>query len=140
MTLACGDCDSDPDYARYDSDLHNLWPADRSVNSARGNRAFADLFAADEWRDGQCNFRSRGEQTMGPIELDGLVEPRDQVKGMIARSLLYVSDAYGGLLPITQLETALEWHERYPTSELECARADAIFELQGTANPWLDCP
>ncbi|WP_417584353.1 endonuclease [Pelagibacterium sp.] len=139
-TLGCEDCDNDPAYRVFDNDLHNLWPAEHSVNSARGNRAFADLVAADDWRGGECAFRSRGEQIMGDIALDGLVEPRDEVKGMIARTLLHVRDTYGGQLPITQLETALDWHQRYPTTELECARAAVILELQGTINSWLDCP
>lgn len=55
-------------------------------------------------------------------------------------SLLYVHTVHGGLLPEGQLETALRWHEDYPTTEVECLRAEVILELQGTVNPFIDCP
>lgn len=142
QTLGCSGaaCEADPAFVRFDNDLHNLWPADRSINSARGNRGYADLVPADDWRDGTCGFRSRGGRETGVLDFEGWVEPRDEVKGQVARSLLYVHEVHGGRLPDGQLDTALRWHQEYPTTELECARAVVILDLQGAVNPFLDCP
>lgn len=141
QTLGCrgSACDANADFVRWENDLQNLMPADRSMNSARGDRAFGELEASDDWR-GQSCFRSRGVGITGAIEAEGLVEPRDEDKGDIARILLYVHDAYGGLLPEGQLDVAKRWSASDPTSEQECARQDVIRVLQGTRNPYLVCP
>tara|TARA_R110002124_G_scaffold133942_2_gene296443 strand:+ start:4814 stop:5137 length:324 start_codon:yes stop_codon:yes gene_type:complete len=106
------------------------------MNSARGDRPFGDLEPADNWRDQTC-FRSRGMTITGTVESEWMVEPRDEDKGYIARILLYVRDAYGGLLPDGQLEVALRWSEADPTSPQECARQDVIERLQSTQNPYV---
>ena len=140
QTLGCqgSACEANPDFVRWENDLQNLMPADRSMNSARGDRAFGQLEASDDWR-GQSCFRSRGVGITGTIEAEGIVEPRDEDKGDIGRILLYVHDVYGGLLPDGQLDVAKRWSAADPTSEQECARQEAIRLLQGTSNSYVVC-
>lgn len=90
QTLGCqgSACEENPIFRTYAADMQNLMPADRSMNSARGDRAFADLLPQDDWR-GQACFRSRGVDITGNVVTDGVVEPRDEDKGDIARILLY---------------------------------------------------
>ncbi|OAM77754.1 endonuclease [Devosia elaeis] len=142
QTLQCGssrECDADPSFQIWAADMQNLMPAEKAMNQARGDRAFADLLPQDNWR-GQACFRSRGMDVVGTVVTDGLVEPRDEDKGDIARILLYVHTVYGGLLPDGQLELAQRWSAADPTSPQECARQDAIERLQGTRNPYVVCP
>ena len=140
QTLGCkGDaCNANPSYVLWENDLQNLMPADRAMNSARGDRAFGELEPTDDWRGRSC-FRSRGMDITGTIEAEGMVEPRDEDKGDIARILLYVHEVYGGLLPDGQLETAHRWSASDPTSPDECARQVVIERLQGTRNPYALC-
>ena len=140
QTLGCqGDaCDAVPEFVLWENDLQNLMPADRAMNSARGDRAFGELEPSDDWREQSC-FRSRGMGIAGTIQAEGVVEPRDEDKGDIGRILLYVHDQYGGLLPDGQLEIAQRWSAADPTSEEECARQDVIERLQATRNPYVLC-
>lgn len=140
QTLGCqGDvCDAIPEFVLWENDLQNLMPADRAMNSARGDRAFGELPPSDDWRGLSC-FRSRALDITGDIQAEGVVEPRDADKGDIARILLYVHDQYGGLLPDGQLETARRWSAADPTSPEECTRQDVIERLQGTRNHYVLC-
>lgn len=65
QTLGCqgSACEENPIFRTYAADMQNLMPADRSMNSARGDRAFADLLPQDDWR-GQVGGRpARGRKT-----------------------------------------------------------------------------
>lgn len=141
QTMQCGStrqCDDTPAFRVWAGDMQNLMPADRAMNTARGDRAFAELEEQDNWRGLSC-FRSRGMSIAGTIVTNGVVEPRDEDKGDIARILLYVHDIYGGLLPDGQLEVARRWNAADPVSPEECARQEAIYMLQGTRNPYVAC-
>src|SRR5690606_29892529 len=74
QTLGCqGDaCDANSDFIIWENDLQNLMPADRAMNSARGDRAFGELESTDDWREQSC-FRSRGMDITGTIKAEGMV-------------------------------------------------------------------
>ncbi|MGV8949703.1 MAG: endonuclease [Cypionkella sp.] len=142
QTLQCGSskrCDRDTTFRAWAGDMQNLMPADRAMNTARGDRAFAELEPRDDWRGLSC-FRSRGMDIAGTIKTDGIVEPRNEDKGDIARILLYVHDVYGGRLPDGQLEVIARWMVVDPVSPAECARQEAIHALQETWNAYVVCP
>jgi endonuclease I len=129
------------------SDVHNLKPADHSMNTYRGEKDFDN--------GGSVVFN-------GDIETDCLgttstFEPRDDVKGDIARIILYGDVRYEGgdgepnlaiqdgltTYPNPQigvLSTLLEWHEMDPPSPFEKRRNDVIFKWQGNRNPFIDYP
>lgn len=140
-TLECGQCSESDTYRQFESDFRNLWPSWSRINRAKGNRAFAELFDRDLWRGGGCQFWSRGDTVPGPISgIDGWIEPANESKGEVARSIIYVHERYGGLLPDGQLELMQDWASQDPISEAECARELAISALQGRWNNWLsDC-
>jgi deoxyribonuclease-1 len=75
-------------YLQASSDLHNLFPALKKFNSSRGNLPFGEI-DGDTKRFENLNFDF--ERTTGK---DAVVEPRDGVKGMIARSFLYMVHWY----------------------------------------------
>ena len=66
------------------------------------------------------------------------MEPRDDVKGDIARSLLYMLKRYELKLPSDMdLEMLLEWHLADPVDDMERWRNFAIERLQGNGNPYI---
>lgn len=142
-TLGCdGDaCRSNKRYVFWESDLNNLWPALGRVNTARGDRIFGELEPKDDWRGGECGFRSRGVRVdWPPFNIDGIVEPPDRDKGIVARAVLYVHRVYGAMLAPRQEELLERWAEEYPVTAVECARQRIIAEIQALTNPYIVCP
>jgi len=127
------------------TDIHHLRPSDISVNASRGNLDFdfsdAPLAEAPENRVDGDSF-----------------EPRDVVKGDVARMALYMDVRYDGddgstpdlqlLNNLTSVGEArlgklcslLEWHQADPIDEYEQRRNNRIYEFQGNRNPFVDHP
>ena len=120
-------------------DLHHLLVADATANTRRGNVPFGMVARAESWSEGGSTL---GEDDAGrPV-----FEPRDAVKGDIARAVLYFASRYGdGIAIETQLdddrlETFRAWHSSDPPTLREQQRSLRIAEEQGAANPFVVCP
>lgn len=102
------------------TDLHQLRPASTSINSSRKNKPY------------------------GPVTNDTYFEPRDEVKGDVARILFYMSIRYNmsieGLNVVSSLDLLIEWHENDPVSYQEEYRNEQIKKIQGNYNPFIDNP
>lgn len=126
------------------TDIHHLRPTDISVNSARGNLDFDNS-------DSPLN-----ESPLNRVDSDSF-EPRDAVKGDVARMAFYMDTRYNGadVTPDLQIldrltsvgEPALgrlcrliEWHNSDPVDAIEQNRNDRIYEFQGNRNPFIDHP
>ncbi|MGZ2369070.1 endonuclease I family protein [Ancylomarina sp. YFZ004] len=127
------------------TDIHHLRPVDRSVNTSRSNRYF-DNGGASHTEATECNYTS------------STWEPRDAVKGDVARMMFYMAVRYEGngnnpdlelnergsgdyTQPnIGRLSTLLEWHKLDPVDAFEIKRNQTIFEIQGNRNPFIDHP
>ena len=66
-----------------------------------------------------------------------IIEPRDSIKGDIARSLLYMNAEYGVKLK-GMLLMLKEWSRLDPPDEHEIWRNERINQLQGTRNKFID--
>ena len=123
------DCDN-VEYKHAEGDLHNLWLAVKSINSSRRDHLFGEI-------DGENRFAycPDFERTYGSSP--AYIEPRNSVKGNIARSLFYMHDEYGfdlkGMLPMLK-----KWNRLDKPNEHEHWRNDRIFKLQGTRNKFID--
>jgi len=127
------------------TDLHHLRPTDVSVNSSRGNKDFdnggtAQKEAPDTYADSDS------------------WEPRDEVKGDVARMIFYMAVRYEGDngeldLEVTEkvnngsaplhgkLSTLLQWHQQDPVDDFERNRNDVIYQdYQHNRNPFIDHP
>jgi endonuclease I len=126
------------------TDLHHLRAEDVTVNGTRGNKDFdnggtAVSGCADCWTDGDS------------------FEPRDAVKGDVARMLLYMTVRYegddgfnnlemsttvGSAVPrIGDLDILLQWNSADPVDAFEMRRNDRIHaQWQGNRNPFIDHP
>jgi predicted extracellular nuclease/endonuclease I len=133
------------------TDAHNLRPADWSMNSTRSNLNFDN--GGDPIEESPINFKD-----------DDSFEPRDEVKGDVARMLFYMASRYNGdsadstpdLTLVDRVDsgtatvdgqaffgklcTLWEWHLNDPVSEAEKARNEVVFQYQGNRNPFIDHP
>ncbi len=131
-------------YPPCGTDAHHLRPTDASVNSSRGNLDF----------DNGGNVHP--EATGCRYDSDSW-EPRDEVKGDVARMLFYMAVRYEGDSGEPDLEVVdevntypnpehgklsalLEWHEQDPPDDFEMNRNEVIYSYQQNRNPFIDHP
>ncbi len=135
-SFGCANRDECPlaEYGFAEADLHNLWPAISNINSSRGKLPLGELpgNSARRFQDICPDY----ERSSGKL---AVVEPRDQSKGDLARSILYMATIYG-LSPKGSITQLIQWHKDDPPSDHEKSRNDEIEELQGTRNPFIDHP
>jgi endonuclease I len=127
------------------TDLHHLRATDASVNSTRGNLDFDEGGTPDKEATG-CKHDSDSW------------EPRDSVKGDIARMIFYMAVRYEGDNGEPNLElvdhvsngtapnfgkvsTLLKWNAEDPVDVSEMRRNDIIYnKYQHNRNPFIDHP
>lgn len=133
------------------TDIHNLKPADVGLNSLRSNLEYDDLGTSGSAVNYNgsatgCRYYSQG----------GVFEPRDDVKGDLARIILYMDLRYEGAngepdlvarealnsggTTFAVMSTLLEWHEDDPVDSFEVNRNNVIHQMQGNRNPFIDYP
>ena len=150
------------------SDLHHLRPSIGTVNGNKSNFAFANV------REDYSSYKTTVidgadviwyKQTVSN-PADGVIEVRDNIKGDVARILMYIWCRWGepnlysdvdeskcptmdskdngdnqtGLRVIEDMETLLEWMEMDPVDTWEMARNDQIENFQGNRNVFIDYP
>lgn len=129
------------------TDVHHLRPCDISVNSARNNKDFDN--GGSEYID--------GDGATGCYTDSDSWEPRDAVKGDVARMIFYMATRYEGENGELDLEavdevnnypdpehgklsTLLSWHEQDPVDDFERNRNEVVYSYQGNRNPYIDHP
>lgn len=136
------------------TDLHHLVAEERNMNSTKNNRMFEDCHDGDD-----INVMDVGYGNYTCNEWD--FEPRDEVKGDVARMLFYMAVRYEGeegdmvdlelinepdsdrlsKLPLYgDLDDLLRWHEEDPVSEREILRNQVVYTYQNNRNPFIDMP
>ena len=129
------------------TDCHHLHPADISTNSARGNKDFDN--GGQEYLDG-------GTVHSGCYYTNISWEPRDAVKGDVARSMLYMATRYNSPalnlqlvenIPTSsntpyfgKLSTLLAWNRFDPPDDWERRRNNVVESFQHNRNPFIDHP
>ena len=135
------------------TDAHHLRPADPSVNSAKNNR----------WFD-TCSvpYVDNGNYTgCFTSSTNWVWQPRDEVKGDVARMVFYMATRYEGTngepdlelidyLPAdnntsdpvyAKLSTLIQWHYEDSVDNWERQRNDIIYyDFQNNRNPFIDHP
>lgn len=136
------------------TDVHHLRPEDVSINSTRNNRSF-DVSQTREavWDNGLFTGSYKDENNY-------TFEPRDAVKGDVARMLFYMAVRYEGEgtdpdLELTEslpglsdtnplhgrLSTLVKWNREDPVDDWERNRNEIIYtDYQHNRNPFIDFP
>lgn len=132
-------------------DLHHLNPSDQNANSRKSNYPLGELTSVS-W--------DNGVTFVGKANIDGssqnAYEPCDEYKGDFARTFMYMFTCYQDLtweytwmnyenstyptLKPWAVELLLKWHKQDPVSEKEVNRNNAVHEVQGNRNPYIDYP
>ncbi len=132
------------------TDVHHIRPTDVTVNSKRGNLDFDNGGTLYTDGDGPTECRYDGDSW----------EPRDAVKGDVARMMYYMAVRYEGDDTSYDLElvdytpsttskepvfgkesTLYEWHQNDPVDDWERRRNDRIYtNWQHNRNPFIDHP
>ena len=134
------------------SDIVHVLPTDGYVNNRRSNFPFGEVNSVSyQSANGYCKLGSC--KTAG---YNGTVfEPNDEIKGDIARIYFYMitryesscggwgndvfTNTYPGLTTWT-LNMMMRWSKDDPVDEREKQRNNAVYEVQGNRNPYVDYP
>lgn len=139
------------------SDIVHVLPTDCYVNNRRSSYPFGEV--------GNTTYQSaNGYSKLGTCKTSGysgtVFEPNDEIKGDIARIYFYMvtcyedrftswtagsatqvfsTDRYQGLKTWC-MDMMVRWSKQDPVDELEIARNNAVQEVQGNRNPFVDYP
>lgn len=136
----------------YGCDLHHIRPTHPKANSHRNNYWFANTKKEAVTINGENSGCYKDDQK-------ALWEPRDEVKGDVARMLFYMDVRYEGgkgekdfslvdyfpnrnsTAPVhALLSDLLQWHKDDPVSPQEKRRNNIIYHYQRNRNPFIDHP
>ncbi len=134
------------------SDLNHLRVSEVGINETRANKYFGEV------------DNPTGTDDYGNSWTASIFEPRDEVKGDVARMMFYMVIKYensldvdleltddlreisqssgqtGGVAHLGVLSTLLKWHFEDPVDEREITRNEAIYIVQKNRNPFIDHP
>lgn len=134
------------------TDLFHLYPSESDANMAKSNYPLGEVEDA--------NFDNGVSKVGYAVSGQGggaskVFEPADEYKGDFARTYFYVVTAYQdytwkynymtmqGDYPTLKpwaVDLLLSWHRADPVSEKEIDRNDAVYQIQGNRNPFIDFP
>lgn len=119
---------ADPAFRAIDADLFNLYPAVGEVNGDRANYNYG-MASGNPSQYGQCNTRiDFGTRT---------AEPRNEVKGLVARTTFYMFDRYNLNMSRQQQRLLMAWNNQYPATAWERERNERIARVVGYSNPFV---
>ena len=130
------------------SDLHHLFPAREDINSERGNKPFDDIAdtSTKKW------YRNNTVQSTIPSSAidefsesaSSEFEPREKVKGDIARAIFYFYTIYRNQAEGVDLnyfqnqrQILCKWNQQDLPDITEIERSHAIAQFQGNDNPFV---
>lgn len=134
------------------NDCHHLHASEEKINGSRGNLDFNEVTNPTK------------SDSYGNRWNSNFFEPRDEIKGDIARSLLYMAIRYdgdtcngckldleltignGSVITENNLKTGrigdinalLKWHYEDPVDDIEKNRNNIVASYQGNRNPFID--
>lgn len=119
---------SDPVFRAMEADLYNLYPSVGEVNGDRANYNYG-MVTSSEPQYGACQTR---------IDFSSrTVEPRDEVKGLVARTTFYMYDRYRLTMSRQQQQLLMAWNKQYPITEWERERNARIAKIVGHSNEFV---
>ena len=118
---------TDQEFRKAEADLHNLLPAIGQINALRSNTPYG-IVSGETNHIGGCDFE------IG----QGLAEPREEIRGDIARIYFYMADAWNMPLTTDQREMFQQWSQDDPLDDREREINHAVCKEQGNSNPYVE--
>ena len=138
------------------TDLHNLYPSDKSANEAKGNYALGVVGASPTFNNGVVKVG----KSAYPGYSGTVFEPANEYKGDFARCYMYMVTCYedyatrwtstgvtsmlsNNAYPVFKpyaINLLMEWHRNDPVSSKEINRNNAVDNIQRNRNPFIDFP
>lgn len=116
---------TDPVFSAMEADMHNLTLTIGEVNADRSNFQFG-VIPGEAREHGACDLE---------VDFKGRVfEPREEVRGLVARVAFYIHDRYDVRMAESQQRLFLAWDRQYPVSEWERERDRRIAARMGHHN------
>lgn len=135
------------------TDIMHLFPSDGTANSAKSNYPLGEVNTSSS-----VKFDNGVSKVGYPVTGQGggnnfVFEPDDEYKGDFARVYFYMATCYqdytwkytymfnnSSYMTLNQWsrELLLRWHRNDPVSEKERSRNDAVYQIQGNRNPFVD--
>lgn len=118
----------DPVFRAMEADLFNLYPSVGEVNGDRSNFQYGMVTGVGP-QYGACSTR---------VDFKGrTAEPRNDVKGLLARSTFYMYDRYGLSMSRQQQQLLMAWDRQYPVSAWEKEWNSRTAKVMGHPNPFI---
>lgn len=118
----------DPVFRAMEADLFNLYPAVGEVNGDRANFNYG-MAQGVQPQYGRCTTRIDFQERAA--------EPRDEVKGLVARVTFYMFDRYGLNMSRQQQQLLMAWDKQQPVTAWERERDRRIAAVMGYGNPFV---
>lgn len=136
------------------SDAHHLRPTECNLNSTRGSKSFGEVEQSTKNVVNQNKSASYGDGTADSLcyTSGSFFYPAAGYRGATARILMYVQTRWGNKFnlqfvdgaghskTIGDFKTLMKWHLEEPPTQEEINRNQAVYEIQGNRNPFIDHP
>ena len=127
------------------SDIHHLRPCKSNVNSSRGNKPYNESNDNQTqtwyWLEYQQSNPPNQNRDKYSESASGVFEPREEVKGDIARAIFYFYTMYSNVADDNffeeQKDILYDWHQDDPINQLEVNRTWDIADYQDYPNPFI---
>lgn len=119
---------NDPVFHRAHVDLHNLTPVVGEYNADRSNYRFT-MLPGTKSAYGACPSKVDFKQRAA--------EPRQDARGIVARTYFYMFDRYNLSMSKAQQQLFMAWDAQYPVTEWERERDVRISRVMGHRNPFV---
>lgn len=128
------------------SDAHHLRPCDQTLNSSRGSLSYGEVTDSVVKQGGSTSYGNLCYRS------DSFFYPGKGYRGATARILMYVQTRWGNKFnlqfvdgaghskTIGDFKTLMKWHLEEPPTQEEINRNQAVYEIQGNRNPFIDHP
>lgn len=115
-------------FRTIEADLFNLYPSVGEVNGDRSNYQYAVVGSVSS-QYGACASKVDFKQRT--------TEPRDEVKGLVARVHFYMYDRYGLSMSRQQQQLFIAWSRQHPVSAWEQEWNERTAQVMGHDNPFV---
>lgn len=122
-------CQGDPEFVKFEGDMHNLVPSVGEINATRGQFRYTDFQNKKKSPYGQCFFLVDTKAKA--------VEPARYTRGFIARTFLYMSETHHVELSSKDKKMMIDWNKKNPPTVWECYRNERIALLSGRDNRFI---